>query len=986
MRYASTILFLLPAALCVARSGQVSERILALKARGVQFSPVHLIQKAAGEQELANLWSGALTKGGVLMYAPAAAELLLAHPPEHLALDIPFENGSIQLDLARTAVWSDGARVVSASGNSNGSLPGIHYRGMVRGLPGSWAAISVYRGELMGLINDGTGQVVVGRFEQGPPGLHIIYRDRDLRKVNQFTCGTLDDGRPYRREELEDHGADRTVRCVRYYWEVNYNVFQDKGSVAATTTYATGLFNQHAILFDNDGIDVVLSELFVWDVASPYMGPTSGNYLDQFGAYRTSFNGDLAHLVSYGGGGGVAYLNTLCSSSASIRMAFSGINPTFNNVPVYSWSVEVTTHEAGHNLGSRHTHACVWNGNGTSIDGCGPTAGYTEGTCPTGPLPSGTGGTIMSYCHLVGGVGINFNNGFGPQPTAVIRNAVNAAQCLPVCGSTCDPPGTLGVTGILTTSATLSWTNVGAATYDLQWRAVGGGTWNTVAALAATTYNLAGLVPGTAYEFQVRANCTVGTSAYSALRTFTTVVPCPDALEPNNSLAAAAVVTEPVTINALIAVQGDLDHYRFTTPVTSTITMSLSGLVADYDLRLLSSTGTVLAQSELGGTASEFITYPNAPAGTYHAYVFGYNGAFDANACYALFIRSIPPDCGVPQGVSANTITYTSAAITWGAVQGATGYDLRWKPSSSATWTTVNGLATASYVLAGLSPLTSYDVQVRTVCQGAGQGVGTSSYSGTVIFTTPEAPCSVVPRILLAANVLLDGPYSTATALMTDSLRAQGLLPLQEPYSALGFTVTGAQSIAPTVLATTGMNAIVDWVLVELREAGSPFGLLETRAGLLQRDGDIVDTDGASPLRFCTPAGSYRVAVRHRNHLACMTASALSLGPTVAAIGFTNASTYGNQAMRDREGVSLLWPGNAIPDGVVLYTGAGNDRDAVLLAIGGAVPTNTVPGYRAEDVNLDGVVKYSGSNNDRDVILNAIGGAVVTNSVVEQMP
>ena len=36
----------------------------------------------------------------------------------------------------------------------------------------------------------------------------------------------------------------------------------------------------------------------------------------------------------------------------------------------------------------------------------------------------------MSYCHLTG-VGINFNKGFGPQPTAVILNKIaNAGSCL----------------------------------------------------------------------------------------------------------------------------------------------------------------------------------------------------------------------------------------------------------------------------------------------------------------------------------------------------------------------------------------------------------------------------------------------------------------------------------------------------------------------------------------------------------------------------
>ena len=128
----------------------------------------------------------------------------------------------------------------------------------------------------------------------------------------------------------------------------------------------------------------------MWDVASPYNGTSSGSRLSQFGTTRTSFNGEMAHLLDYGGYGGVAWLNTLCSGTSS-RMAYSGIYGSFSNVPTYSWSVEVVTHEQGHNLGSSHTHACVWNGNSTAIDGCGPTAGYTEGSCPNAGLPAGGG-------------------------------------------------------------------------------------------------------------------------------------------------------------------------------------------------------------------------------------------------------------------------------------------------------------------------------------------------------------------------------------------------------------------------------------------------------------------------------------------------------------------------------------------------------------------------------------------------------------------
>ncbi len=82
----------------------------------------------------------------------------------------------------------------------------------------------------------------------------------------------------------------------------------------------------------------------------------------------------------------------------------------------------------------------------------------------------------------------------------------------------------------------------------------------------------------------------------------------------------------------------------------------------------------------------------------------------------------------------------------------------------------------------------------------------------------------------------------------------------------------------------------------------------------------------------------------------------------------------------------LLWAGNVVRNTTLKYTGESNDRDPILTAIGGTVPTNTTSGYMVEDVNLDGLVKYTGNGNDRDPILSNIGGSVPTNTRTEQLP
>jgi hypothetical protein len=968
-----------------AAQGRVAARIAEARSSAV-FAPVRLFEAEPRNTAQDALWRDALRDCQVLRYDMQAAAALLGQRAAHIALELPFPEGPAVVDLERVEITADGFQVrVSSEGGAVEAPPGLHYRGIIRGVEGAVAAVSIFEKEVMAIIGDARGDRVIGRFANDAEGLHACYWEHDLRGTFMGACGTADLPLPDAVEPRGDGGA-KTVRCVTIYWEAAYDLFLNKGSVANVTSYLTGLFNQMATLFANDGVNVVLQEIFVWNTASPYNATTSSGKLNQFGQVRTSFNGNLAHLIDLGGTGGIAWLNTLCSST-NYRMAYSGINSSYSNVPTYSWSVEVVTHETGHNLGSSHTHACVWNGNNTAIDGCGQSAGYSEGSCPQGPLPpSSVGGTIMSYCHLTSST-IKFANGFGPQPAELIRLRVNTATCLASCGTTCDAPIPLNVPILNATSATLSWSNYGAVSYTLRWKPTSSGTWTTVTGLTGTSYPLTGLSQNVEYEFQVLSVCGSGSSPYSASRVFTTPVPCTDAYEPNNSTGAATLVTLPAAINALIGTSSDADYFRFTLSATSTIFIGLSNLAGDYDVRLLDGSGTQITISQAGGTTSESITYASAAAGNYFVHVYGYNGAFSTVQCYLLTINASATACNAPQGLQASSITWNSASISWVAQPGGgSTWDLRWKPTSSSTWTTVTGLTASPYALTGLAPLTSYDVQVRAVCGGV-QG-STSAWTNTVSFTTLEAPCEVVPRSVVSAKVFLEGAYRSALGLMIDSLRRRNLIPLTEPYTAMGHALAGPTTITPGVLAITGADAIVDWVLVELRQSSSPFTVIEARAALVQCDGDVVAPDGTSPLGFCANAGTYRVAMRHRNHLGVMSGAGIALGasPTVVNLTVSGTPAYGTNARKAIGAVQALWAGNVNANAELKYTGEGNDRDPILTGVGGSVPTNTVTAYSGADVNMDGTIKYTGQDNDRDPILTNVGGSVPTNTLPEQLP
>jgi hypothetical protein len=245
--------------------------------------------------------------------------------------------------------------------------------------------------------------------------------------------------------------------------------------------------------------------------------------------------------------------------------------------------------------------------------------------------------------------------------------------------------------------------------------------------------------------------------------------------------------------------------------------------------------------------------------------------------------------------------------------------------------------------------------------------------------------------VRVALKLMLDGPYDDATDRMQDNLRAGGHLPLTEPNTAQGFTQVfgGGETVPASAMTTTGDDALVDWVLLELRDATTPTTVIATRNALVQRDGDVVDVDLGTAVTFRAGNGSYYVTARHRNHLGAMTAAPVSLTTAPTAIDFTNTATatYGTEAQRTRNGRTMLWSGDVAREGVLRYTGDGNDRDPILLYIGGSVPTNeSAPGYHQQDVNLDGIVRYTGGSNDRDPILLNVGGNVPTNTRAQQLP
>ena len=82
-----------------------------------------------------------------------------------------------------------------------------------------------------------------------------------------------------------------------------------------------------------------------------------------------------------------------------------------------------------------------------------------------------------------------------------------------------------------------------------------------------------------------------------------------------------------------------MDHYKFTITTAGTITLTLTTLPADYNLRLVNSAGTIITTSAQTGTTSETINY-TAAAGIYYARVYApLSTTFNATSCYTLKVQ-----------------------------------------------------------------------------------------------------------------------------------------------------------------------------------------------------------------------------------------------------------------------------------------------------------------------------------------------------------
>jgi|GEM_PF-1547162 len=205
----------------------------------------------------------------------------------------------------------------------------------------------------------------------------------------------------------------------------------------------------------------------------------------------------------------------------------------------------------------------------------------------------------------------------------------------------------------------------------------------------------------------------------------------------------------------------------------------------------------------------------------------------------------------------------------------------------------------------------------------------------------------VTTTLKLDVAVMIEGAHN-GTATMTTGINSY--IPLSQPYGNVApYLYTGAESIA-SVPAN-----MVDWVLVELRLATSAASatsatIIAKRAALLLSDGSIVDTDGSNPVSFpnyfVTNGNNLYIVIRHRNHLAIMSATGATNSDKLYSFDFTTglSQAYGGGGGYKQIGSTFaMVTGDITKDGNIFVT----DYNSWAATFG------TTGGYFASDLNLD---------------------------------
>lgn len=202
----------------------LSRMIENAKRSGRDFSPVEPFSRQTRSVADHAIRRRALKAGTVLQLRQNALAELVSRNAPSLTLHLPtFGGAPVELELVQVNPFAPGFKVVT-SGSQGAPVAyqhGVHYWGVMKGVEDSFAAVSVFKDELIGSYSSAKGgNFVLGKLAGNNPRRdHILYAETDLTTtMPAYSEPPVDDGIAFEGEEFDTAPAIVT-RCVKISWK-----------------------------------------------------------------------------------------------------------------------------------------------------------------------------------------------------------------------------------------------------------------------------------------------------------------------------------------------------------------------------------------------------------------------------------------------------------------------------------------------------------------------------------------------------------------------------------------------------------------------------------------------------------------------------------------------------------------------------------------------------------------------------------------------
>ena len=664
--------------------------------------------------------------------------------------DVVLDSASspVSLELERFEVFAPDARIVVHQDGAETALPppkDAYYRGGIAGKPDSLAVLSAdANGVMRGIVQEGEKfWILAGGAEAGGPRVGLT--SRELKQsglsntVEPFQCGVDKLPKALRTPRLtpQEAIAPQALAAGRLYnvpvaIETDGEFFALFGNSSAATSYIGNLFAYASTIYQREAstkLTVSYVSLWAggpasdpWNHTETYQGLT--NFQSYWNTHRTGVKRAIAHFLSARHlGGGIAYVGVLCDGSYGYGYSANLSGDFQLNNPQPVWDLVVVTHEIGHNFNSPHTHDYEGIGNNSNpVDAC------TNGNLPglnslTGGTPGAGNGTIMSYCHLLGGglsnialkFGLNHPYGIAASRVSTVisshvsQTASAYPSCISIvgssnyytltvakagtgtgtvtsnpaginCGTDCNQTYATNTTVILTPisaagSVFAGWS--GACTGTAPCKVTMSTTKNVTATFnrSTTTYSLtvakAGTGTGTVTGSPAGINCGADCTQTYAVNTivFLTPISAAGSVFTGWSGACTGTATCKITINAARNVTATFNRSAATYALTvakagtgtGAVTSSPAGINCGADCHQTYAVSAAVTLTATPASGSRFSGWTGPCTGTSTCRVT-MAGARNVTATFTKLVGGNP---AIP------AVTSPSAGMVWGSITGA---------------------------------------------------------------------------------------------------------------------------------------------------------------------------------------------------------------------------------------------------------------------------------------------------------------------------